>query len=215
MFRLLLVAVAAALGIVCTTQAAFAATITSYTMPSGAIIPVSTPQPNTVAGLSANPNVISLPGTSAPSVSFDSLNPVDIPFAGNTSNGATGYFFQEVVSNHSNVDWNGFELVIGTGAGATFSGPLASSGAISSFIYPPLAPQPTLSTLTTLGTSIIKWSAVSIPSGTDTNLTFSILMADSLPDITLRQFPIAVPEPATIVLIAVCATGLLIARFRT
>jgi hypothetical protein len=217
MFRLFLVAAAAALGFVCSTQAAFAATITSYTLPSGAIIPVSTPQPNITFGQSANPNVISLPGASAPSISFDSLNPIDIPFACNASSGVTEYFIQEIVSNHSGVDWNGFKLLLGIGTGATFSGPFTASSTITTFGYPPFAPAPTSSTFSTLGppSIIMEWSGAVLPSGADMNLTLSILATDFPLNLTLRSFPIAVPEPATIVLFAVGAAGLLIANLRS
>ena len=100
MFRLLLIAATAALGFICTTRAGFAGTISSYTLPSGVVVPVNTAAANNFPVTLPNPNLLSLPGTSDPALIFNNVNPVDIVFSGQSSNGATTYFVHETVVNH-------------------------------------------------------------------------------------------------------------------
>ena len=216
MFRLLLVA-AAASGFVFTTPAAFAGTLSSYTLPSGAVVPVNTQVPNNFHNISPNPNVFSLPGTTEPALSFDNLNPIDIVFSGQQSVGLTSYFVQDSVTNQSGADWSGFWLQIGIGTGANFQGDLNGNVNSQLTTFSAFPPAPTASAFTLLGAQPIKtlkWLGGAVPAGGRLELSFTIDAADIPIPFTLRQFPIAVPEPTTIVLFVVGATGLLIASLR-
>jgi len=215
MFRFLLAA-AAALRFVCMTQAGFAGTISSYTLPSGAVVPVNTQVVNNFPVTLPNPNVLSLQGTSDPALIFNSFGPVDIDFSKQQPVGVTTYIVHESVVNQTGVDWNGFWIQIGFDTGFGFRGDQTGNvnGTITCFSA--FSPAPTASAFTVLGgtpSSTLKWSAGTVPAGGKADFSFSIEVSEQ-PTFILRQFPIAVPEPATIVLVAVGAAGLLIASLR-
>ena len=195
--------------------------ITDFTPPSSAQIPVATPVPDYVNPSTTSPNQVVLPGN-ASTLSFPSLNPVDILFDVQPSAGSTTYFARELIVNNSGLAWSGFELQIGSGVGAnyTFFNAFIPEENYIDFggVNYSMAPPPTASSFAKLGGVFyreVAWSDGVVPVGGTLNLTFSVLtpgapIGDPNPNFTLRQFPIAVPEPAAATQIALAAICIVI-----
>lgn len=158
----------------------------------------STPAPNNddVTGPSAN--VIPY------SVFFNSQGMLETEFAVSASGGTTEYRFTQSFVNNTGQAWTGFLFELGYGTGASF---VPSSAADSlSFDDPTRDPTPT-STFPSLihESDTLSWSGTTIQPVTSSTYTFAIDVPDLGPNgrFTLRQTPVAVPEPMNIVLLGV------------
>jgi hypothetical protein len=142
---------------------------------------------------------------------FGRLGPIDIVFNVLNSGGTTEYFFLEGAQNNTGVEWAGFQLELGFRTGDEFTriGPVASLD----FDTPHKDPEPfvTFFNMVNHGPDVIQASDGIVPLGFVPILGFSIDVPDDLDQIhpdgvsqfTLRQFPMAVPEPNTLMLLAI------------
>jgi hypothetical protein len=195
-------------------------TVQGFNSPS-----LSTPAPNNDNANVSNPNNIPLPGTPGPGLTFSSTAPIDTVFTVQASAGTTEYFVSDLVSNNSGVTWNGFRLQLGTGVGANFSlgGPVIPEILFPDFDTPNLDPAPGSTAFATVNATPVELSLSNgtLPSGIASLLSigFSIDTPDDLipsgyVNFTLRQFPVSVPEPATLTLLSLGAIALMFARRR-
>jgi hypothetical protein len=203
MLRTLFVGTVAACAVMAATaQIAPAAIITGFNLPSGPIVPVSTPAPNNNNTVVASPNVVDLPVAPGTALIFNDINPISIAFSSQLSGGATEYFTRETIINNSGVDWGAFMLQL-----PLVVTPVNGIGP-AGFDSPTLDPPPTASafgTLNTVANSLI-WSGGVVPNGGTLRLTFSIDTPDPQPlllNFSLSQIPSAVPEPAALCMFAV------------
>jgi hypothetical protein len=193
---------------------------------NGFAAPVSTRALNNDNVVSGNPNSIALPGTPGPGISVTSLNPIDIVFDMQSSQGTTEYFVDELLTNNTGVAWSGFNMQIGFGTGANFQiDGLVNSPLLNNpdFDAPNYDPTPTSSGFSQLTTNPneLTWSGGSVPANgiNFLGLGFSLDTPDDLlgnvtSAFTLREIPIPVPEPSTLALLTLGADSLLAMRRR-
>jgi hypothetical protein len=198
--------------------------ILNFTIPGVFTSPnFGTPSPNNDNVASGNPNTISLPGFPGPGLPFSSLAPIDTVFAVQPSGGATEYFVSDVVVNNTGFTWSGFKLQIGTGTGAGFAlggGAVIPEIIMPDFDIPTRDPFPTASAFSQAASNFfeLEYSNGLLGPGATSflNMTFSLDTPDDISvngytSFTLRQFPLAVPEPASAILLATGIIGLLFA----
>jgi len=175
------------------------------------VVPVATPAPNNDNAVTASPNQITYPNF-FPATNFNSLTPADTGFFVQNSGGTTEYLFTETVKNNSGVAWSGFQLQIGSGAGANFlpgGGFVIPEILFPDFDAPTRDPSPASSVFSTLAATLVQlsWSGGTVPAGGSATFSFSIDTPDDIlpqnghTSFTIRQFPTAVPEPSALVLL--------------
>ncbi len=165
----------------------------------------TTPNNDNVSASQFNFNIVDI------TKAFGRLGPIDIVFNVLNSGGTTEYFFLEGAQNNTGLEWTGFQLELGFGTGDEFTriGPFASLD----FDTPHMDPEPFVTFFNTLnhGPGAIQASDGRVPLGFVPLLGFSIDVPDDLDQIhpdgvsqfTLRQFPTAVPEPSTVLLLGI------------
>jgi hypothetical protein len=153
------------------------------------------------------------PGTDSniivPIKRFDSTGYIDIEFQVRNSQpeGITEYLLSEFVDNNTGINWSGYILQLGFGTGAQFT-QSTSSDALD-FDAPGFDTPPTSAAFANvaLADDILVFSNGLHSTGLQP-YTFRIDVPDGITLFTLRQTPIPVPEPSTLVLAAGAALGL-------
>ena len=207
------------------TPRAIARTILNFAVEGFNSPSLATPAPNNDNATASNPNNIPLPGTPGSGLTFISTDPIDTVFSVQVSGGTTEYFVSDLITNNSGATWNGFRLQLGSGIGANFQigAVVIPEILLPDFDTPNLDPAPSSSAFATVVAAPLELSLSngSLPSGITSHLSigFSLDVPDDMisggyVNFTLRQFPIAVPEAATLTLSALGAIGLLFARRR-
>ncbi len=197
---------------------AFAGEITGYTPYPGI---------NSVAGVAivpaVAPNNDDVPGTSPNDMwvtqkDYRAISPVDIVFDVIPSGGTTEYAFREGVSNSTGLDWSGYTIQLGFGTGAGFV--VSSAGDGLDFDSPDYNSPPDFTTFFSSAVTATEDTIVAsgglFPNGAFSipYFTFSVDVPDSISSFTLRQVPIAVPEPTSLVALTLSLGGLLLRRRR-
>jgi hypothetical protein len=175
--------------------------------PQSATTDVSTPAPNNDNVITASANQITFAAGYVGST-FGSLAPLDVVFIDHGSMGSTEYFFSDTVTNNSGVNWSAFKLQIGFGYDADFVAPnpaiVPPTPIAPDFDADDRSPSPTAPPFTTLFSPTLyelDWSGALFPGGSSQTFTFSIDTPDgSYSGFTIRQLPVPVPEPATLLL---------------
>ena len=144
---------------------------------------------------------------------FDFSDYIDIEFAVTPSQGVTEYQFFESVDNNTGAPWYSHTMILGYGVGANFVQSTVGDGL--DFDFPNYDLAPTSSALPIVGTpneDTLIFSGGLQGTGAET-YQFRIDVPDvtTLPPgfgrFTLRQFPQAVPEPATLTLASLVLAG--------
>lgn len=145
---------------------------------------------------------------------FDFSDYIDIEFAVNPSQGVTEYQFFESVDNNTGATWKSHTMILGYGVGANFVSSTVGDGL--DFDFPNYDLAPTSSAMPIVGTpneDTLIFSGGLQGTGAET-YQFRIDVPDvtTLPPgfgrFTLRQFPEAVPEPATLTLVGLAVAGM-------
>ncbi|GAB4108065.1 MAG: hypothetical protein Kow00105_13940 [Phycisphaeraceae bacterium] len=179
-----------------------AGAITGFTWSSGiasiAGDPVDPPvDPNNDNVVGASPN-----GILVTQKDFFGVNGVaDIVFDVVDTGGTTEYAVAEGVSNSSGIDWSQYRIELGFGVGSAFVPSTAGDGL--DFDTPdqdsPFDFSAFFSTPTLVGEDVILATGGLFPylAFTTPLFQFSIDVPDGISNFTLRQIPIAVPEPTS------------------
>ncbi|MEZ6190503.1 MAG: choice-of-anchor F family protein [Phycisphaerales bacterium] len=137
----------------------------------------------------------------------------DIVFTVIDSGGTTEYAFIEGVSNSSGIDWNQYRIELGFGEGSGFVASTPGDGLDfdtpdedSPFDFSVFFPSASLEDEDTILAEggIFPYLAFTTPP-----FRFSVDVPDGIDSFTLRQIPIAVPEPASVGLVALGAVAVL------
>jgi hypothetical protein len=146
--------------------------------------------------------------------SFTSIGPLDFVFPVTPNGVNTTYFVTEGITNNTDVTWTDYHEQLGVGTDgnflldtepATFLTP--PDGTFTSPSFPSVSVTP----------DEIDYNGGSVAPGQAISITFSLVVPDGAagPDtFTLRQFPSAVPEPASLGVLGVGMIGLLARRRR-
>jgi hypothetical protein len=165
-----------------------------------AVVPPVTPNNDNVIGLSPNEFFIT-------QKNYTAIGPVDLTFDVINSGATTEYAFREGVFNGTGVPWVGYHIELGFGHDATFTkstigddldfdAPHYDSGLL--FNPPPTFAFPIASILTE--DDIIASGGVMPNGGFAGDFRFSVDVPDGITQFTIRQSPIGVPEPGSILL---------------
>jgi len=207
----------AAASLLAITGTLHAGEITGFTWSSGIasiagapVVPPVDPNNDNVVGASPN-------GLFVTQKDFFGVNGVaDIVFSVIDSGGTTEYAVAEGVSNSSGVDWSQYRIELGFGEGALFVPSTPGDGLdfdtpdedspfnFSAFFSSPSLPDE--DTILAEG-GLFPYLAFTTPL-----FQFSIDVPDGIDSFTLRQIPIAVPEPVSASLIGVLGMGMLMRR---
>ena len=194
-----------------------AGTIVTVNTPSGAglgfvSIPViSTPSEgndNQPGGPGFDANIV------VPIKRFDQTGIIDIEFnvRGSDPEGTTEYLFFESVDNNTGIDWSGYVMELGIGIGDNF---VATGGDGLDFDAPDYDPAFASSAFSNIvfAEDILTFSSGVHSSGSEI-YQIRIDVPDGIQTFTLRQYPIPVPEPGTMVLAAFALVGVAVAARR-
>lgn len=206
-WSLCLIAAAAALLVPVSANAGTITGVNSVTGPglgdvTMAIISTPSPSNDEQPGGPGGDNNVSVPFKR-----FDNVGNIDIVFDVVSSGGVTEYFFTESVDNNTFINWSQYIMQLGFGTGDDFLKSEAGDGL--DFDAPEYNTQPT-----SMG-----FASVDL---TEDMLTFSnglhdlgqliykfrIDVPDGITQFTLRQTPVAVPEPGTLLLAGLAALGM-------
>jgi hypothetical protein len=182
-----------------------AGAITGYTPFPGinsvagvAILPPAPANNDDVVGLSPNDLWVT-------QKDYITIGPVDIVFDVDPTGGVTEYSFREGVSNSTGVDWSNYTIQLGFGTGTgfvpstpgdglDFDGPFYNSPIDFTTFFPSAIPTSEDEIVASGG--VHPNGLFSIP-----YYRFSVDVPDTFSQFTLRQFPTAVPEPASLALL--------------
>jgi hypothetical protein len=139
---------------------------------------------------------------------FDNVGYIDIVFDVSDTNGVTEYLFTESVDNNTFVNWSRYIMQLGFETGDNFR-PSAPGDGLS-FDAPEFNTSPTSTVFATVVTSedVLVFEN-GIHDLAQQVYTFRIDVPDGIRSFTIRQTPVAVPEPGTLLLAAVAAVGML------
>jgi hypothetical protein len=147
---------------------------------------------------------------------FDATGYIDIQF--NVTDdlraiGTTEYIFSEFVDNNTGINWSGYTMQLGSGIGPQFVSSPGGDGL--DFDAPNFDTLPAASAFTNVvtGEDLLSFSTGTHSTGMET-YQFRIDVPDGITSFTLRQFPIPVPEPSTLVLAGFAALGLVAIKRR-
>ena len=149
---------------------------------------------------------------------YHAIGPVDLIFDVRDSGGTTEYVIYEGVQNSSGIDWTNYHMELGFGSGAGFVKSAPGDGLDFD------APSYTSTVdMAPLG-GILPWPSVTVteddifatgsqPFGTWSGImTLHVDVPDGIDQFTLRQSPIAVPEPASAMIMVLGTLGLMVGR---
>ena len=146
---------------------------------------------------------------------FDHTGNIDLEFFVRSSDpgGVTEYLFFESVDNNTGIDWNGYVMELGFGSGGSFVASPAGDGldfdaptydpAFSSTAFPIIG----------LGEDLLTFSGGIHSTGSEI-YQIRIDVPDGIQSFTLRQYPVPVPEPSTLMLAGLAVAGLAVAKYR-
>jgi hypothetical protein len=146
---------------------------------------------------------------------FDSTGLIDIVFTISPSDLTSEYSFSEFVDNNTGVAWSSFRMQLGFGTGANFV--LSPSGDGLDFDAPGFDAAPTAATFPTVTTGedeLVFSGGVQGVGAQSYNFRVDVADLAGRTTFTLREIPIAVPEPSTLILASIAVLGLAISRRR-
>jgi len=171
---------------------------------STTISPLSAPNNDDVAGTSPNTIFVT-------QKDYVAIGPVDITFDVINSGGVSEYSVGEGVYNGTGVNWTSYHIELGFGHGAGFVKSLAGDGLDfdapdfnSPLVFDP-APGFFFPTTTATEDDIYASGGVMPDASFAGYFRFSIDVPDGITQFTIRQSPVSVPEPSSLVL---CVLGL-------
>jgi hypothetical protein len=148
---------------------------------------------------------------------YTGIGPVDLVFDVVDTGGTVEYAFYEGVQNSTGLDWSGYHIELGFGFGAGFV--KSGSGDGLDFDAPdydsPVDFNPGLSffpSTTVTEDDIIAFGGIMPDTAYAGNFIFHVDVPDGITEFTVRQTPIAIPEPASIGLIGLFVGGIYFAR---
>lgn len=172
---------------------------------STSISPLSAPNNDDVAGVSPNTIFVT-------QKDYVAIGPVDITFDVINSGGVSEYSVGEGVYNGTGVNWTGYHIELGFGHGTGFAKSLPGDGLDfdapdfnSPLVFDP-APGFFFPTAFATEDDIYAGGGIMPDSGFAGYFRFSIDLPDGITQFTIRQSPVSVPEPSSLVL---CGLGLL------
>jgi hypothetical protein len=147
---------------------------------------------------------------------FDATGYIDLEFIVRDSiqpGGTTEYQVFESVDNNTFINWSSYTIELGKGTGAGFIQSPADDGL--DFDTPDKDTPPTSTVFNNVahGQDILVFTAGIQSTGSEV-YTFRIDVPDGITSFTLRQYPIPVPEPSTLVLACCAVAGLAMAKRR-
>lgn len=188
--------------------------VTTFTWHSGVaslaattISPLTAPNNDDVAGVSPNSIFVT-------QKDYKAVGPVDITFNVINSGGVSEYTVTEGVYNGTGLNWNGYHIELGRGHGLGFVKSLPGDGLDfdspdfnSPLVFDP-APGFFFPSATATEDDIYASGGVMPDGGFAGYFRFNIDVPDGITSFTIRQSPIAVPEPSTWLLASFGAAGL-------
>jgi hypothetical protein len=141
---------------------------------------------------------------------FENLGYIDIVFNVSNSGGITEYQVAETVDNDTGIPWSEFTMQLGFGFGSSFVSSLPLDGL--DFDAPSYDSFPTsgaFSTITPVTEDLLHFTNGLHSTGFQP-YSFRIDVPDGISQFTLRQVPVAVPEPSLVLLSGFAGLGMLI-----
>lgn len=164
--------------------------------------------PNNDDVVGSSPNVIVVTQKD-----YTAIGPVDLVFDVSDSGGVTEYFFMEGVQNNTGLDWSSYHIELGFGNGAGFVKSTSGDGLDfdapdfnSDFFFSPFAAF--FPTVSVTEDDILASGGIHPDFAFAGNYLFHVDVPDGITSFTVRQSPIAVPEPSTLALAVVGLMGL-------
>ena len=150
---------------------------------------------------------------------FDATGYIDLVFNVRDSilpgrvGGTTEYLVYESVDNNTFVNWSSYTIELGSGVGAQFKQSPADDDL--DFDTPDKDTPPTSTVFSNVAHAqdILVYTSGIQSTGSEV-YTFRIDVPDGITSFTLRQYPIPVPEPSTLVLACCAVAGLTWAKRR-
>ena len=161
--------------------------------------PLVDPNNDNVAGDSPNRLLVT-------QKAYNAIGPVDLEFVVMDTGGTTEYTFEEGVSNMTGIPWSAYRMELGFGVGSSFVPSVAGDGLdfdALDFDAPPDFSGSGYFTTVSWGEDVIEASGGIFPNfGFPSPLyEFNIDVPDGISSFTIRQQPIAVPEPGALSLL--------------
>ncbi|REK11875.1 MAG: PEP-CTERM sorting domain-containing protein [Planctomycetota bacterium] len=170
--------------------------------------PPSAPNNDDVAGTSPN-------GIFVTQKDYTAIGPVDLVFDVTDTGGTTEYLVTEGVQNNTGLDWGSYHIELGFGEGAGFVKSTSGDGLDfdapdfnSDFFFDPLPGF--FPTVSVTEDDIIASGGVMPDFSFAGYFLFHVDVPDGISSFTIRQSPVEVPEPSTLVLGAMGVSGLLL-----
>jgi hypothetical protein len=199
-----------------------AGTVTTFGWHSGVaslaattITPASPPANDNVVGLSPNEIFVT-------QKNYVGIGPVDITFDVINDGGTTEYAVKEGVANSTGLPWVGYHIELGYGFDAAFVKSTPGDGL--DFDFPDydsglqFAPSPGFYFPTATNTTeddIVAGGGVMPNGGFAGYFRFSVDVPDGITQFTIRQSPIAAPEPCSCTFVLIGLAGLTLYRCRS
>lgn len=144
---------------------------------------------------------------------YTAIGPLDLVFDVSDSGGVTKYFFMQGVQNNTGLDWSSYHIELGFGNGAGFVKSTSGDGLDidapdfnSDFFFNPFADF--FPTVSVTEDDIIARGGIHPDFAFAGNYLFHVDVPDGITSFTVRQSPIAVPEPSTLALAVLGLMGL-------
>lgn len=203
-----------------TAGAARAGEITGFSWFSGVasvaattILPPVAPNNDDAVGLSPNEAFVT-------QKDYVAIGPVDLVFPVSNSGGVNEYAFKEGVFNNTTLNWSGYRVELGFGHGLSFTASPGGDGLDfdaptynSGFLFNP-SPGFYFPTVTPGEDVIFATGGIMPYLGFAGHFRFSVDVPDGITEFTIRQTPVDVPEPGTVVLSGAGLIALVVPRLR-